>query len=195
MRTIKINENISKLANEVIHDLKASPPPELFKCLQCGMCVSLCPAARYTDYNPREMIKKILEGDEDIISDEEIWNCFYCYTCHSVCPANINACEVNQILRQMSIKHDQGMGKIAPFLTYGESFLEMGIGSIPNAFFDRLLSDFGEEWLDLKINLDHVRKEMGLSPVVLPEDSIEEIKGILKSTGFITRLEKIRLLE
>jgi heterodisulfide reductase subunit C len=141
------------------------------------------------------MIKKVLDGDEDIISDEEIWNCFYCYTCHSVCPANINACEVNQILRQMSIEQKQIIGKIAPFLTYGESFLEMGIGSIPNAFFDRLLSDFGEKWLNLKINLDQVRKEMGLGPVVLPEDSIEEIKGILKSTGFITRLEKIRLLE
>jgi len=60
MRTLKLNEDSSKLAKEVIGDLKASPSLELFKCIQCGMCTSLCPGARYSDYNPREMVKRVL---------------------------------------------------------------------------------------------------------------------------------------
>jgi len=103
MRTLKLNEDSSKLANEVISNLKASPSLELFKCIQCGMCASLCPGARYSDYNPREMVKRVLDGDESVVSDDNIWNCFYCYTCHSVCPANNSASVVNQILRQMAI--------------------------------------------------------------------------------------------
>ncbi|MDP3066409.1 MAG: ferredoxin:CoB-CoM heterodisulfide reductase subunit HdrC [Methanobacteriaceae archaeon] len=195
MKTLKIGEDSSKLAKEVLKDLRASPSIELFKCLQCGMCVSLCPAARYSDYNPREMVKRVLDGDEDILSDDDIWNCFYCYTCHSVCPANNSACEVNQILRQKAINEKDGLDKISSFLTYGDSFVEIGIGSIPSAFFDQLVEDFGEDWLNLKINLENVRKKLGLKPVLLPEESIEEINLILKNTKFINRLERIRRLE
>ena len=195
MKTLKIGEDSSKLAKEVLQDLRASPSLELFKCIQCGMCVSLCPAARNSDYNPRKMVKKVLDGDEDIITDDTIWNCFYCYTCHSVCPANNSACEVNQILRQKSINEKNGLDKISSFLTYGESFVDIGIGSIPSAFFDQLVKDFGEDWLNLKINLEEVRKELGLNPVHLPEESVDEINLILKNTGLITRLEKIRRLE
>jgi heterodisulfide reductase subunit C len=195
MKTLKLNEDSSKLANEVTSDLKASPSLELFKCIQCGMCVSLCPGARYSDYNPREMVKKVLDGDRDIISDDNIWNCFYCYTCQSVCPANNSPSVVNQILRQKAIDEGDGIKRIASFLTYGESFLDIGIGSIPSAFFDILVNDFGAEWLDLKVNLNNVRKDLGLGPVTLPEDSIEEVNEILKLTGLTKRMERIRRLE
>jgi len=192
MRTLKLNEDSSKLANEVISNLKASPSLELFKCIQCGMCASLCPGARYSDYNPREMVKRVLDGDESVVSDDNIWNCFYCYTCHSVCPANNSASVVNQILRQMAINGGKQTERLSAFLTYGDSFLEIGIGSIPAAFFDVLVNDFGPEWLDLKMNLDGVRKDLGLGPVTLPEDSIEEINEILNITGFTRKMEKIR---
>jgi heterodisulfide reductase subunit C1 len=195
MKTLKLDEDYSKLAKEVKNDLKASPSLELLKCIQCGMCVSLCPAARYSDYNPREMVKKVLDGDEDIVSDDDIWNCFYCYTCHSVCPVNNSPSEVNQILRQKAINEENGIEKIASFLTYGDSFLDIGIGSIPAAFFDILVEDFGNDWLNLKINLDNVRKELGLGPVALPEESIEEINEILKITGLTKRMDRIRRFE
>ena len=192
MRTLKLNEDSSKLANEVINDLKASPSLELFKCIQCGMCTSLCPGARYSDYNPRKMVKRVLDGDESVVFDDDIWNCFYCYTCHSVCPANNSASVVNQILRQMAINEGKQTERLGAFLTYGDSFLEIGIGSIPAAFFDVLVNDFGLEWLDLKMNLDGVRKDLGLGPVTLPEDSVEEINEILNITGFTRKMEKIR---
>ena len=195
MKTLKLNEDSSKLAKEVKNDLKASPSLELLKCIQCGMCASLCPAARYSDYNPREMVKKVLDGDEDIVTDDDIWNCFYCYTCHSVCPVNNSPSEVNQILRQKAINEENGIEKIASFLTYGDSFLDIGIGSIPSAFFDILVEDFGNDWLNLKINLDNVRKELGLGPVALPEESVEEINEILKITGLTKRMDRIRRFE
>jgi heterodisulfide reductase subunit C len=196
MNTMKIEKEPEKqssnLAHKILGNLKASPDLGLLKCVQCGMCTSLCPGARHSSYDPREMVKRVLENDSTIVEDEDVWNCFYCYTCHSVCPVGNSPCEVNQILRQMSIAEGNGARKIASFTTYGDSFLQFGIGSIPSDFFDSLIEDFGTGYLDLKVNLDDIRSDLGLGTYILPEDSLKEIGGILGGTGFKNRLEKIR---
>lgn len=192
MNTLKIDENIFELAEDIINDLKASENLEILKCIQCGMCTSVCPAARYTDYDPRETVKRVLDKDENLILDDITWDCFYCYTCHSICPVNNSPCEINQILRQKAIDNGKGIKKIVLFSAYGESFLEFGVGAIPNDFFDDLVKDHGKEWLQLKINLDDIREELDLGPMFLPEKDVDDINKILQKTGFTRRLEKIR---
>ncbi|GAB4316129.1 MAG: hypothetical protein Kow0019_16600 [Methanobacteriaceae archaeon] len=192
MKIIKMDENLSRMAEEILIDLKASPHMGLLKCMQCGMCTSMCPGARHTDYDPREMIKRVLINDETVIDDELIWNCFYCYTCHSICPVNNSACEVNQILRQISIKKGEGIKKIIFFYAYGESFLELGVGSIPSELFNDLIKDVGEEYFQLKINLEDIREELGLKSAALPKRDVEDINKILDKSGFKSRLKMIK---
>ena len=96
------------LAYKVLKDIKASPDLGLLRCVQCGMCASSCPAARHSEYDPRVVIKRVLDDDKTLLEDKYIWNCFYCYNCHSVCPVGNSVCEVNQILRQMAIDKDTG---------------------------------------------------------------------------------------
>ncbi len=192
MNTLNIGENTFELAENIIKDLKASENLGILKCIQCGMCTSVCPAARHTDYDPREIVKRVLDKDETLITDDIIWNCFYCYTCHSVCPVNNSACEINQILRQKSIESGKGKPKVAPFSAYGDSFLEFGVGAIPNDFFDDLSKDYGKKWLELKVNLEDIREELGLGPMLLPEKDVDDINKILEKTGFTKRLERVR---
>ncbi len=192
MRTLKIGENTFELAESIINDLIASEELGLLKCIQCGMCTSVCPAARHSDYDSREIVKRVLDKDESIISDDIIWNCFSCYSCHSVCPVNNSVSEIIQILRQKSIENKEGISKIASFSAYGDSFLELGVGSIPNEFFNDLIKDIGEEYYELKINLDDIREELGLGPIILPDNDLIDIRNILKRTGFIDRLVMIR---
>lgn len=192
MNTLKIGENTFKLAESVINDLKASENLGILKCIQCGMCTSVCPAARYTEYDPRELVKRVLDKDENVILDDVIWDCFYCYTCHSVCPVNNSPCEINQILRQKSIDKGKGKLKIALFSAYGESFLEFGLGSIPSDFFDEIVKDFGGKWLQLKVDIEDIREELDLGHMFLPEKDVNEINKILDKTGFKNRLNKIR---
>lgn len=192
MKTLKIGEDTFELAEIIIKDLKASEDIGILKCIQCGMCASVCPAARHTDYDPREIVKRVLDKDEDLIEDDIIWNCFYCYTCHSVCPVNNSACEINQILRQKAIDAGKGKPKIAPFTAYGDSFLEFGLGAIPNDFFDDLIKGYGKDWLQLKIDLEDIREELGLGSIMLPEKDVEDINKILDKTGFKNRLNKVR---
>lgn len=192
MNTLKIDENSFELAEDIIKDLKASKDLGILKCIQCGMCTSVCPAARHTDYDPREIVKRVLDKDETLILDDILWNCFYCYTCHSVCPVNNSVCEITQILRQKAIDNGKGKPKVAPFSAYGESFLEFGLGSIPSNFFDDLIKDFGKEWLELKINIEDIREDLNLGSMLLPEKDVEDINNILEKTGFKNRLNKLR---
>ena len=192
MNTLKIDENSFELAEDIIKDLKASKDLGILKCIQCGMCTSVCPAARHTDYDPREIVKRVLDKDETLILDDILWNCFYCYTCHSVCPVNNSVCEITQILRQKAIDNGKGKPKVAPFSAYGESFIEFGLGSIPSNFFDDLIKDFGKEWLELKIDLEDIREDLNLGSMFLPEKDVEDINKILEKTGFKNRLNKLR---
>ncbi len=192
MKTLKIGTDTFEFAESIIKDLKASEDIGLLKCIQCGMCTSVCPAARHTDYDSRVIVKRVLDQDETLISDDIIWNCFTCYSCHSVCPVNNSVSEVIQILRQKSIENKTGISKVASFTAYGDSFLELGMGSIPDDFFDDMIKDIGKEYLELKINLDDIREKLGLGSIILPDKDLKDIRNILKRTGFIDRLNKIK---
>jgi heterodisulfide reductase subunit C len=188
---LKLNENTHDLANSILKNLKSSEDMGLLRCVQCGMCTSTCPGARHSSYNPREMIKKILQGDETVIEDENIWNCFYCYTCHSICPVGNSACEVNQILRQIAIKNGKVNDKVKPFIEFGDSFLRLAIGGIPSIFFPEMREDIGEDWWDFKNNLDEIRKDLDLDSYIPDDESINEVRTLLINSGFEKRIKKI----
>jgi heterodisulfide reductase subunit C1 len=192
MKTIKLNKNSLKLVKDVLNDMKASPDLGIYKCVQCGMCTSICPGASQTEYDPRDMIRRVLENDETVVEDDYIWNCFSCYTCNSVCPSGNNASEVNQILRQMSIERGKGAEKITDFSAYGDSFMELGVGSIPSKFFDIMAKDVGNEYMDLKMNIEDIRADLGLGNYILPKEATNEIEAILDKSGFKKRLERIK---
>ncbi len=192
MKTIKLKKDSLKLVKAVLNDLKASPDLGIYKCVQCGMCTSLCPGASQTEYDPRDMIRRVIEDDEKVVDDENIWNCFSCYTCNSICPSGNNASEVNQILRQMSIEKGTGINKIVSFAAYGDSFMELGVGSIPNTFFDSMVNDIGPDYMNLKLNIDEIRADLGLGNYILPDEAINEVESILDKSGFKNRLERIK---
>ena len=66
-------------------------------CYQCGSCVAVCPAARYSDdFNPRDiMLKTLLGNKEELIGpDTVIWKCTNCYSCYERCPQDVRPVEV-----------------------------------------------------------------------------------------------------
>ena len=179
-------------AEEIIRDVKNSKEEGVLKCVQCGMCTSTCPAARHSEYNPRDIIERVLEGDTSILADDLIWNCFYCYTCHSVCPVGNSVCEVNQILKQIAISNEIGYDKLYEYLGFADSYFTAAIGAIPEIFFE----DIGRDvpgWWDFRNNLADIREELELDPPLMPpEDVIDEVSLILTITGFKDKIEKIR---
>jgi heterodisulfide reductase subunit C len=183
----------SKEMVEVIkNDYRASADIGLKRCMQCGLCTSNCPAARHSEYDPREMVKMVLDDNQEILDNPDIWNCFYCYTCQSNCPVNNSPCQVNQILRQKVLLKGGKSQRIYEFLAYGYSYMDFGVGSIPSDFFDELVKDFGEDYLQLKLNLEDIREELGLDDYNLKGDSLNEVKNILIESGFKKKLETFK---
>lgn len=188
----KITDSPIKFAEDIIEDVKNSKDDGVLKCVQCGMCTSICPAARHSDYNPRDIIERVLDGDESIIEDDNIWNCFYCYTCHSVCPVGNSVCEVNQILKQFAIAHELGYEKLYEYMGFADSYFTAAIGAIPEIFFEDIRKDV-PGWWDFRQNLNDIRDELELDPPLMPpEDVIDEVSTILTITGFKDKIEKIR---
>ena len=195
MTTQRIDDSPIDVAEKIIRDVKNSKEDGVLKCVQCGMCTSTCPAARHSDYNPRDIIERVLEGDEAIIADDNIWNCFYCYTCHSVCPVGNSVCEVNQILKQIAIENGIGNEKLYEYLGFADSYFTAAIGAIPERFFSDIDRDV-PGWWQFRQNLEEIRNELELDPPLMPsKEVIDEVSKILTITGFKDKIERIRQTE
>ena len=185
-------ESKNDLAHKVLKDIKAPSDLGLLRCVQCGLCTSMCPASRHSEYDAREIIKRVLDNDESILEDDIIWNCFYCYTCHSVCPVGNSVCEVNQILRQMAIEEDVGKKQVESFMSFADSYLEEGLGIIPEEYCGQLRKDYGKHWENLQEQLQDVREDLGLDDMFLLPEAKESVDKTLEAIGFKKRVEEIK---
>ena len=54
-------------------------------CMNCGMCTSVCPAAEFSDYDPRILMNIIQNEDdeqiEELLKSDYIWLCGQCMSC------------------------------------------------------------------------------------------------------------------
>ena len=78
-------------------------------CYQCGSCVAVCPAARFSDdFNPRQIFLKVCLGLGEGLTGEDspIWKCTTCYTCTERCPAGVKPLDVILALRNLSFRQD-----------------------------------------------------------------------------------------
>ena len=68
------NSSEEDLAHRVLKDIKAPSDLGLLRCVQCGLCTSMCPASRHSEYDAREIIKRVLDNDESL----KVSYNFYC---------------------------------------------------------------------------------------------------------------------
>jgi len=96
----------------------------LNKCNSCGACKDDCPVAKITNFNPNEIVGKILDGHlEEVLKDPTIWMCLDCYICYELCPSRIGLVEIFTILRNLA----KEKGYISKgFANQFESFKKMG---------------------------------------------------------------------
>lgn len=191
MNVQKITDKPLSLAEAILEDIKSSKEDGVLKCVQCGMCTSTCPAAKHSNYNPRDIVERVLQGDESLIEDEEIWNCFYCYTCHSTCPVGNSVCEINQILKQFAITKGLADDKLYEYLGFADSYYNSAIGAIPSRFYPEIKEDV-EGWWEFREHLGEIRDELGLDSLTPPSDVIDEVSLVLTNCGFKERIDKIR---
>ena len=137
-------------------------------CYQCGTCASSCPVAKLSSqFNPREVIKLALLGDEEeILGGDAIWLCCSCYNCQERCPQKVEIADVIYALRNMAIER----------------------GHMPNIYLE-FASAIMNDGRIVKVSqfVENKRPALGLPP--LQPTGTEALKKILSATG----LDKVRL--
>ncbi len=180
------------LVDRIVEDPRMHDHKDGFlSCLQCGVCTSGCPAARFTDYSPREIARRALEGDPTLLTDDNVWYCFYCYTCQSRCPRHNSVAVINQVVRSMQVESGYGVKHVEMFAAWGEGFYDKGMGGTPHVFFQDIADAWGPKWKDFIANRDAMREEMGLGGMYPSEKAVSEVRTIMEETGFKHRLESV----
>ncbi len=182
-----------ELMRRILDDPRMHDHKEGFRgCMQCGICTSACPAARFTDYNPREIARRALDGDVSLLTDDSLWHCFYCYTCQCRCPRHNSVAVINQVLRGLQVESGQAHRHVKPFAEWCAAFYEKGMGGNPHLLFPAIEEAWGEKWTSYMDHLLEVRAELGLGDLFPPEDTVKEVQIIMEETGFKERLRVVR---
>lgn len=155
--------------------------PDLGRCLACGKCAAVCPvAALNPSYNPRQIIRDVLAGNEERwVASEEIWRCFWCAGCHTVCPADIPFPLLIMQLRYRAVAKGYGLKYITPFKRFAQRAREDALTFAPGAK--------GRE------RIMKMRDAIGAEPwPAVSEKARQEYRELFEMTGTDRWLDEIR---
>lgn len=133
-------------SSSFIQELSSMPGGELIeKCVACGVCTARCTIASGSQYNPRQIMQKILVGArQKVLESEQPWLCKTCHLCEESCQYGVKLADVFRIVRRLAIKE----------------------GIVPIPFTHAAKTILNDGWLMKKAYSDFVvdeRKELGLN--------------------------------
>ena len=93
-------------SSSFIQELTSMPGGELIeKCVACGVCTASCSIASGSQYNPRQIMQKILVGARQrVLESEQPWLCKTCHLCEDACQYGVKLAYVFKIVRNLAIK-------------------------------------------------------------------------------------------
>ena len=76
-------------------------------CFECGICTASCSMAELLgkDYNPRNLLEKILLNPNEVLASDEPWLCAWCYRCHKRCPQGLKLPEIFLYMRTAAVNN------------------------------------------------------------------------------------------
>ncbi|MEM0358596.1 MAG: heterodisulfide reductase-related iron-sulfur binding cluster [Candidatus Hadarchaeales archaeon] len=155
--------------------------PNYLSCMQCGSCVSSCPATYAyhqgflaEEFNPMKLVG--LMRLHSSLGDFPLDKCFHCYTCKWACRVGNSVSDLIKVLRERKNGVYQG-----PLY---RSLYEKGLCLTPESFrsgtwedwkgFDRILKE-----------MPNVRRELGLEDLYrkIPEEALQQIQRLLEMSS------------
>jgi len=132
-------------------------------CLNCGVCTSGCPAAKFYDFGPREMIQYMMRDSVDRIWEfvnKKVWACVQCYTCSMRCPFNNEIAGLIMLLREYAVQFALPSAKeiLAPYRRVLYTVLTLGNQVTPDMIQPEAFPDWGPQAVEESKNMDVYRK-------------------------------------
>jgi len=77
---------------------------KLKHCFECGICTASCSMAEMlgSDYNPRNILERIVCEPEAVLDSDQIWLCAWCYSCQKRCPQALKLPEIFLEMRKIA---------------------------------------------------------------------------------------------
>jgi len=184
----------------------------LKSCINCGICTSICPAAAFYDYDPRQIVDTVQSGNEkeieQLLKSDTIWYCGECLSCKTRCPRGNTPGYIIQALRALSIEtgffieSEQGQKQLAVKRTVGEHILKYGYCVYIDEVDTEMYPEQGPIWDWLKLNRKKVLERLGASYQKdesgtlrqIPQESLNDLKAIFDETGATERFENLEKL-
>ncbi len=194
----KLSEAERTLAGQIFGEFRADPRHHEFVlgCINCGECTTGCPAARFYDFSPREMLQIALTGDATTLWDalqEKIWSCCQCYTCNMRCRFGNDIAGIISVMRELSVRHgvEATRKTLAPF---GRSLtLLMTVGTQVSS--DMIQPDFFRDWGPFATGSDKVwNVSADIMRKAIPSDVLQTTRSSWE-VSVQTSLELFRIYE
>jgi len=170
-------------------------------CMNCGVCTAICPAAEFYDYDPRKIVDRVQQRDDedirDLLRSETIWYCGECMSCKTRCPRGNTPGFIIMALRTLSQKlgyfteSEKGRQQFAVKRTVGDNIFKYGYCTAAYAVNPLLHPEQGPVWDYILDNIDDVFERLGgqingnnTGPLrKIPQEALDEIKKIFDVTG------------
>ena len=95
-------------SSSFIQELSSMPGGEIIeKCVACGICTASCAVASGSQYNPRQIMQKILVGArEKVLQSDQPWLCKTCHFCDTTCQYGVSLADVFKVVRKLAIREN-----------------------------------------------------------------------------------------
>ena len=79
----------------------------IYRCMQCGTCSSVCPMSDQMACSPRRMMLMLQHGQvQEVVDADGPWLCASCHTCQVRCPRAIEVPRVVEAVRQLKLRQN-----------------------------------------------------------------------------------------
>jgi Fe-S oxidoreductase len=89
---------------EAIDEIKEAGGEAYKYCYQCGLCDTVCPWNRVTNFSMRYLVRQAAFGLPEI-EGEDIWRCTTCGSCPQRCPRGVGTIDVAVSFRRIASKY------------------------------------------------------------------------------------------
>ena len=110
---------------EIIDAIKASGGDAFKSCYQCGLCDTVCPWNRDSNFSMRKIVREATFGLTEIES-EDIWRCTTCGKCPQVCPRDVRQIQSGVALRRIATEYDVFPHSVQPIRSVSASLSSEG---------------------------------------------------------------------
>jgi heterodisulfide reductase subunit C len=177
-------------------------PDYLYGCYECGICVAVCPSARFYDFSPRRIAQAAARQDVELIYQqfqEDIWECSQCFSCLR-CPRGNNPGGIITVMREVAINAGMASAKEAleGYSRIIYKIMSTGTQVSPDMLQPDAFPDWGPEVKDVSENLDLWRR--ALPPEThhttstgwaVSERTLIELYLIWLETGALAMIEQV----